>query len=100
MIKKRYINLDIAKAISFILLIALHLFLNTRFYQIAIASRSMYLAVFIRTICMPSIPVLLIFLEYLKYKRKYNKNTDAFIKGVMTLFILLPMMVEQLVMNL
>ena len=91
MIKRRYINLDIAKAISFILLIALHLFLNTQFYQTAIASRSMYLAVFIRTICMPSIPVLLIFLEYLKYKRKYNKNTDAFIKGVITLFIIVPM---------
>lgn len=87
-IKKRNINLDIIRDIAFFLLVSIHFFLNTGFYETAVNCNRMYVAVALRTISMLCIPLFLILTGYLKLEKEYNKKYYSSLIKIIIIYIL------------
>lgn len=86
--KNRNINLDIIRCCAFFLLVSIHFFLNTGFYNTVVDCNRMYIAMGIRTISMLCIPLFLILTGYLKVEKEYNKKYYSSLIKIIFVYIL------------
>lgn len=86
--KNRNINLDIIRCCAFFLLVSIHFFLNTGFYNTVVNCNRMYMAMGIRTISMLCIPLFLILTGYLKVEKEYNKKYYSSLIKIIFVYIL------------
>lgn len=83
-LKDRNFGIDIVKIIAVILVLCLHFFLYTNYYDAAKDGVGMKLQTVIRNFCMICVPLFLLATGYLNKKTEYNKN---FFKSLFNILI-------------
>ena len=86
--KKRDLNLDLIRCIAVFCVIAVHFFLNSKFYSTPVIGKRMYLMIMIRTGCMVCVPLFLMLTGYLMNKKTLSLNFYNGIKKVVGIYLL------------
>lgn len=85
---KRNINIDLIKSIAIFLVISVHFFLNTKFYNMKINEINMFVGIFFRTMFMICVPLFMITTGYLMKDKKLNKKYYIGIFRVLITYLL------------
>lgn len=72
--KNRLFGIDVLKVIAVILVITVHFFLNTNYYNVDKVGISMNLQSIIRNCCMICVPLFMIITGFLNSEKEYNKR--------------------------
>ena len=83
--KQRNYGIDIIKIVAVILVICVHFFLNTNYYDTANSGIAMKIKSAIRNFCMICVPLFLIATGFLNTKKQYNKSC---FKGLVAIIII------------
>ena len=86
--KKRNINIDLIKSIAVFLVISVHFFLNTKFYNMKVTEINMFIGIFFRTMFMICVPLFMITTGYLMKDKKLNKKYYIGIFRVLITYLL------------
>jgi len=73
-VKQRNYGIDIVKIVAIILVICVHFFLNTNYYDTTHSGIAMKIQSAIRNFCMVCVPLFLIATGFLNNKKEYNKS--------------------------
>ncbi len=82
--KTRQIGLDIIRVLATFLVISVHFFLNTKYYDTPTTSLNMDIQTIIKNICLSCVPLFMILTGYLNNKKEYNKS---FFKSLLNILI-------------
>ncbi|MEI3530037.1 MAG: acyltransferase family protein [Bacilli bacterium] len=82
---ERQYGLDILRILAVILVLTVHFFLNTNYYNTQFKGISMTWQSVIRNFCMSCVPLFLMLTGFLNNKTEYNKK---FFKGLLTIIII------------
>lgn len=82
---ERQYGLDILRILAVILVLTVHFFLNTNYYNTQIKGISMTWQSVIRNFCMSCVPLFLMLTGFLNNKKEYNRK---FFKGLLTIIII------------
>lgn len=85
---KRNINIDLIKSIAVFLVISVHFFLNTKFYNMKVTEINMFVGIFFRTMFMICVPLFMITTGYLMKDKKLNKKYYTGILRVSIIYLL------------
>lgn len=86
--KERILNYDLIRCIALFLLVSLHFFLNTGFYNTTLIGKKMYLAASLRTISMLCIPLFLLLTGALMHKKELNKKYYHGLKKILLIYVI------------
>lgn len=81
---ERNYGLDLLRVLAVILVLTVHFFLNTNYYNTSIKGASMIGQSVIRNFCMSCVPLFLMLTGFLNNKKEYNKS---FFKGLLNIII-------------
>lgn len=81
----RNYGLDILRILAVILVLTVHFFLNTNYYDTPSTGISMNIQSIIRNFCMSCVPLFLILTGFLNNKKEYNKS---YYKGLLSIIII------------
>lgn len=82
--KKRNLNLDIIKAIASFLVVLVHFYLRTDYYDINYDSKIMKISLVIRNIAMACVPLFILTTGYLLKGKNYNKR---YFKNILNVYL-------------
>ena len=82
---KRIIGLDIIRALAVLLVVSVHFFKNTHYYETDVVGMSMRIQFILRNFCMCCVPLFFLLTGFLNNKKNYDKK---FFKGLLNIIII------------